>query len=225
MRRGLCDGQAFLPAAEAEHRRRPNSTAAQPIPVSGKLAPPCLGASQDTKLLCTDLQQHGETTAEGMIAVLPLAGNFSSGQAAAATHSACYIPSVQIHVGISRLPLVRCIGAFPTMWSQRPETFRTRRGASIPVSCTQGKGSIFPSWQQACLSRDAVLRPRSVGWQMVIRVHVNKWTSSGRHAVRVAQSHREQDATAADPRCLCRVFGQLRVHADWGGGEILSCRR
>ncbi|ESS62358.1 hypothetical protein TCDM_09976 [Trypanosoma cruzi Dm28c] len=132
MRRGLCDGQAFLPAAEAEHRRRPNSTAAQPIPVSGKLAPPCLGASQawaqeGTKLLCTDLQQHGEATAEGMIAVLPFAGNFSSGQAAAATHSACYIPSVQIHVGMSRLPLVRCLGASPTMWSQRPETLHTPR--------------------------------------------------------------------------------------------------
>ncbi|RNF03283.1 hypothetical protein TcG_11296 [Trypanosoma cruzi] len=77
----------------------------------------------------------------------------------------------------------------------------------------------------ACLSRDAILRPRSVGWQMVIRVHVNKWTSSGTHAVRVAQSHRERDAAAANPRCLCRIVGQLRVHADWGGGEVLSCRR
>ncbi|RNC39955.1 hypothetical protein TcCL_NonESM10637, partial [Trypanosoma cruzi] len=67
----------------------------------------------------------------------------------------------------------------------------TRRGGIIPVSCTQRKGSMFPSWQQACLSRDAVLRPRSVGWQMVIRVHVNGWTSSERHAVRVAQSRRE----------------------------------
>ncbi|RNF10787.1 hypothetical protein TcG_09602, partial [Trypanosoma cruzi] len=126
----------------------------------------------------------------GMIAALPFAEHFCSGQAAAATHSACSIPSVQIHVGMSRLPLVRCLGAFPTMWSQRPETFRTRRGASIPVSCMQGKGSMFPSWQHACLSREAVLRPRSVGWQMVIRVHVNKWTSSGTHAVRVAQSRR-----------------------------------
>ncbi|RNF02821.1 hypothetical protein TcG_11638 [Trypanosoma cruzi] len=51
--------------------------------------------------------------------------------------------------------------------------------------------SCFPSWQHACQSRDAVLRPRSVGWQMVVRVHVNGWTSSGRHAVRVAQSRRE----------------------------------
>ncbi|RNF02314.1 hypothetical protein TcG_11346, partial [Trypanosoma cruzi] len=132
MRRGMCDGQAFLPAAEAEHRRRPNSTAAQPIPVSGKLAPPCLGASQawareGTKLLCTDLQQHGEATVEGMIAVLPLAGNFSSGQAAAATHSACYIPSVQINVKMSRMPLVRCLSASPTVWSQRPETLHTPR--------------------------------------------------------------------------------------------------
>ncbi|KAF5219839.1 hypothetical protein ECC02_007165 [Trypanosoma cruzi] len=80
-----------------------------------------------------------------------------------------------------------------------------RRGGIIPVSCTQGKGSMFPSWQHACLSRDAVLRPRSVGWQMVIRVHANKWTSSGRHAVRVAQSRRKQDAVAANPRCLSRV--------------------
>ncbi|ESS62149.1 hypothetical protein TCDM_10229 [Trypanosoma cruzi Dm28c] len=51
--------------------------------------------------------------------------------------------------------------------------------------------SCFPSWQHACLSRDAVLRPCSVEWQMVVRVHVNGWTSSGRHAVRVAQSRRE----------------------------------
>ncbi|ESS63356.1 hypothetical protein TCDM_08848 [Trypanosoma cruzi Dm28c] len=47
--------------------------------------------------------------------------------------------------------------------------------------------TFFPSWQHACLSRDAVLRPRSVGWQMVVRVHVNGWTSSGRHAARIAQ--------------------------------------
>ncbi|ESS62622.1 hypothetical protein TCDM_09706 [Trypanosoma cruzi Dm28c] len=35
--------------------------------------------------------------------------------------------SVHIPVGMSRPPLVRCLGAFPTMWSQRPETFRTPR--------------------------------------------------------------------------------------------------
>ncbi|RNC42510.1 hypothetical protein TcCL_NonESM07861 [Trypanosoma cruzi] len=120
VRRGQCDGRAVLPAAEAEHRRRPKSTAAQPIPESGDVVPPCLGVSQalareGTKLLCTDLQQHGETTAEGMIAVLPFAGNFSSGRlppgeavcalhAAAAVDSACSIPSVQIHVGMTRLP-------------------------------------------------------------------------------------------------------------------------
>ncbi|RNF02234.1 hypothetical protein TcG_11318 [Trypanosoma cruzi] len=155
MRRGPCDGRAFLPAAEAEHRRRPNSTAAQPIPVSGNVAPPCLGASQawareGTKLLCTDLQQHGETTAEGMIAVLPLAYNFSSGQAAAATHSACYIPSVQIHVGMSRLPLVRCLGASPTMWSQRPETLHTPR-CKHSSQLHAGQGQHF-SVVAACLS-------------------------------------------------------------------------
>ncbi|KAF5215109.1 hypothetical protein ECC02_012219 [Trypanosoma cruzi] len=62
-----------------------------------------------------------------MIAVLPFAEHFSSGQAAAATHSDCYIPSVHIPVGLSRLPLVRCLGASPTMWSQRPETLHTPR--------------------------------------------------------------------------------------------------
>ncbi|RNC52545.1 hypothetical protein TcCL_ESM10206 [Trypanosoma cruzi] len=62
-----------------------------------------------------------------MIAVLPFAEHFSSGQAAAATHSVCYIPSVQIPVGLSRLPLVRCLGASPTMWSQWPEVFHTPR--------------------------------------------------------------------------------------------------
>ncbi|RNC40381.1 hypothetical protein TcCL_NonESM10145 [Trypanosoma cruzi] len=67
----------------------------------------------------------------------------------------------------------------------------TRRGGSITVSFTQDNGEMFPSWQHACLLRDAVLRPCSVGWQMVVRVHVNGWTSSGRHAVRVAQSRRE----------------------------------
>ncbi|ESS55819.1 hypothetical protein TCDM_12689 [Trypanosoma cruzi Dm28c] len=49
----------------------------------------------------------------------------------------------------------------------------------------------FPSWEHVCLSRDAVLRPCSVGWQMVVRIHVNGWTPSGRHAVRIAQSRRE----------------------------------
>ncbi|KAF8304088.1 hypothetical protein TcYC6_0039670 [Trypanosoma cruzi] len=62
-----------------------------------------------------------------MIAVLPFAVHFSSGQAAAATHSACYIPSVQVPVGLSWLPLARCLGASPTMWSQWPETFHTPR--------------------------------------------------------------------------------------------------
>ncbi|KAF8289628.1 hypothetical protein TcBrA4_0139720 [Trypanosoma cruzi] len=80
---------------------------------------PCLGASQawdreGTKLFRTGLWQHGEAMAEGMIAVLPLAEQFSLWQAAAATHSACSTPSVQIPVGLSRLPLVRCLGAFPT---------------------------------------------------------------------------------------------------------------
>ncbi|RNF00598.1 hypothetical protein TcG_11829 [Trypanosoma cruzi] len=110
-------------AAEAEHRRGPSSTAAQPIPEGRKVAPPCLGVSQawdreGTKLFHTGLWRHGENTAEGMIAVLPFAEHFSSGQAAAATHSACYIPSVRIHVGMSRLPLTQCLSAFPTMWSQ-----------------------------------------------------------------------------------------------------------
>ncbi|ESS62963.1 hypothetical protein TCDM_09316 [Trypanosoma cruzi Dm28c] len=51
--------------------------------------------------------------------------------------------------------------------------------------------SCFPPWEHACLLRDAVLRPRSVGWQMVVRVHVNGWKSSERHTVRIAQSRRE----------------------------------
>ncbi|RNC38233.1 hypothetical protein TcCL_NonESM12536 [Trypanosoma cruzi] len=67
----------------------------------------------------------------------------------------------------------------------------TRRGGSITFSFTQDNGDMFPSWQHACLSRDAVLRPCGVEWQMVVRVSVNGWTFSGRHAVRVAQSRRE----------------------------------
>ncbi|ESS55748.1 hypothetical protein TCDM_12762 [Trypanosoma cruzi Dm28c] len=55
----------------------------------------------------------------------------------------------------------------------------TRRGGSITVSFTQDNGDTFPSWQHACLSRDAVLRPCSVGWQMLVRVHVNGWKYSG----------------------------------------------
>ncbi|RNE95425.1 hypothetical protein TcG_13409 [Trypanosoma cruzi] len=60
-----------------------------------------------------------------MIADLTFAEHVSSRQAAAETDSACSIPSVQIPVGLSRLPLVRCLGAFPTMWSQWPEVFHT----------------------------------------------------------------------------------------------------
>ncbi|ESS63187.1 hypothetical protein TCDM_09055 [Trypanosoma cruzi Dm28c] len=119
-------------AAEALHRRGPNSTAAQPIPKGRNVAPPCLGVSQawdreGTKLFRTDLWQHGEAMAEGMIAVLPFAVHFSLWQTAATTHSACSIPSVQIPMGMSRLQLVRCLGAFPTIWSQWPEMFRTPR--------------------------------------------------------------------------------------------------
>ncbi|RNE96967.1 hypothetical protein TcG_12787 [Trypanosoma cruzi] len=62
-----------------------------------------------------------------MIAVLPFAVHFSSFQRQPATHSACSIPSVQIPVGMSRLPLVRCLGASLTIWSQRPETLHTPR--------------------------------------------------------------------------------------------------
>ncbi|KAF8303645.1 hypothetical protein TcYC6_0037740 [Trypanosoma cruzi] len=126
-----CSRREDVPA-EAEHRRSPNSTAAQPIPEGRDVAPPCLGVSQawareGTKLFRTDHWQHGEATAEGMIAVLPFAEHFSSWQAAAATHSACSIPSVQVPVGLSWLPLVRCLGASPTMWSQRTEVFHTPR--------------------------------------------------------------------------------------------------
>ncbi|ESS62489.1 hypothetical protein TCDM_09855 [Trypanosoma cruzi Dm28c] len=60
-----------------------------------------------------------------------------------------------------------------------------------PSASRRKTATCFPSWQHACQSRDAVLRPCSVGWQMVVRVHVNGWTSSGRHAVRIAQSRRE----------------------------------
>ncbi|RNC39509.1 hypothetical protein TcCL_NonESM11126, partial [Trypanosoma cruzi] len=67
----------------------------------------------------------------------------------------------------------------------------TRLDGSITVGFTQEKGDMFPLWQHACLSWDAVLRPCSVGWQMVVRVHVNGWTYSGRHAARVAHSHWE----------------------------------
>ncbi|RNC60217.1 hypothetical protein TcCL_ESM02172 [Trypanosoma cruzi] len=106
-----------------------------------------------------------------MIAVLPFADNFSSGRlppaeavcafhAAAATHSACSIPSVQIHVGLSRLPLVRCISASPSIWSQRPEAFRTpwwmhssrfhagqQRHVSFVAACLPVAGCRPPSLQ------------------------------------------------------------------------------
>ncbi|KAF8303490.1 hypothetical protein TcYC6_0038590 [Trypanosoma cruzi] len=54
------DGRADLPVAEAERRRDPNSTAAQPIPEGRDVVPPCLGVSQawdreGTKLFRTDL--------------------------------------------------------------------------------------------------------------------------------------------------------------------------
>ncbi|RNC36934.1 hypothetical protein TcCL_Unassigned00010 [Trypanosoma cruzi] len=84
--RSTCDADSVtheqVAAAEAEHRRGPKSAAAQPIPKGRDVVPPCLGASQDTKLFRTDLWQHGENTAKGMIAVLPFVEHFSSGQAA-----------------------------------------------------------------------------------------------------------------------------------------------
>ncbi|ESS55810.1 hypothetical protein TCDM_12696 [Trypanosoma cruzi Dm28c] len=126
-----------------------------------------------------------------MIALLLFVEYFSSWQAAAATHSACSIPSFHIHVGMSRLPLARCLGASQPC-GHRGQRRSTRRGGSNTVSFTQDKGDMFPSWEHACQSRDAVLRPFSVGWQMVVRVHVNGWTSSGRHTVRVAHSCREK---------------------------------
>ncbi|KAF8284573.1 hypothetical protein TcYC6_0002210 [Trypanosoma cruzi] len=74
-----------------------------------------------------------------MIAVLPFAEHFSSGRlppgeavcalhAAATTHSTCSIPSVLIPLELSRLPLVRCICASPTMCSKWPEVFHRTRG-------------------------------------------------------------------------------------------------
>ncbi|RNC31968.1 hypothetical protein TcCL_NonESM12339 [Trypanosoma cruzi] len=123
-----------------------------------------------------------------MIASLPFAEYFSSGQAAAATHSACSIPSVVIPVGLSRLP--RGTVHFQPC-GHSGQRCSTRRGGSIPVGITQDKGDMFPLWQHACQSRGAVLRPCSVGLQMVVRVYVNRWKYSGRNAVRVAQSRRE----------------------------------
>ncbi|KAF5216659.1 hypothetical protein ECC02_010560 [Trypanosoma cruzi] len=99
-----------------------------------------------------------------------------------------------------------------------------RRGGIIPVSCTQGKGSMFPSWQHACLSRDAVLRPRSVGWQMVVRLHVNKWTSSGRHAVRVAQARRETRRGGRQSALPVpgRLTAQSPCRLGWRRGPLLT---
>ncbi|KAF8304082.1 hypothetical protein TcYC6_0036830 [Trypanosoma cruzi] len=95
-----------------------------------------------------------------MIAVLPFAVHFSSWQAAAATHSACYIPSVQIPVGLSRLPLARCLGASPATRLQWPETFHTprckhrsqlhagqRQHVSVVAACLPVAGCRRPSLQ------------------------------------------------------------------------------
>ncbi|RNC41450.1 hypothetical protein TcCL_NonESM08969 [Trypanosoma cruzi] len=93
-----------------------------------------------------------------MIAVLPFAEHFCSWQAAAATHSACSIPSVQVPVELPRLPLVRCRGASPSMWSQWPETLHAprwkhhsqlhagqRRHASVVAACLPVAGCRPPS--------------------------------------------------------------------------------
>ncbi|KAF8307127.1 hypothetical protein TcBrA4_0020840 [Trypanosoma cruzi] len=214
-------------AAEAVHRRAPNSTAAQPIPEGRDIVPPCLGESQawdreGTKLFRTDHWQQYENTAKGMIAVFPFAEHFSSWQAAAAIHSACSIPSVVIPVGLSRLPLVWCLGAFPTMWSQWPEVCHTprrehhsqlhagqRRHVSVVAPCLPVAGGRPPSLQ--CGMAD-------VGPSPCKRVEV-QW----RHAVRVASHVGKRDAAAADLRCLCRDVRQLNLHAAWGDGEVLSC--
>ncbi|ESS60318.1 hypothetical protein TCDM_12161 [Trypanosoma cruzi Dm28c] len=89
----------------------------------------------------------------------------------------------------------------------------------------QDNGVMLPSWEHACLSRDAVLRPRSVGWHLVVRIHVNGWTPSGDTQCALRSHVGKRDAAAADPRCLCRVVGKLNLHVAWGGGEVLSCRR
>ncbi|KAF8307050.1 hypothetical protein TcBrA4_0020970 [Trypanosoma cruzi] len=95
-----------------------------------------------------------------MIAVLPFAEHFSSGQAAAATHSACSIPSVVIFVGCHDCRAVWYICASPTMWSQWPEVFHTpwwkhhsrhhagqRRHVSVVAACLPVAGCRPPSLQ------------------------------------------------------------------------------
>ncbi|RNC38068.1 hypothetical protein TcCL_NonESM12725 [Trypanosoma cruzi] len=62
-----------------------------------------------------------------MIAFLPFSESLSSLQAAAATHSACSIPSVVIPLVCHGCRAVRCLDASPTMWSQRPEVLHTPR--------------------------------------------------------------------------------------------------
>ncbi|KAF8303168.1 hypothetical protein TcYC6_0042640 [Trypanosoma cruzi] len=115
--------------------------------------------------------------------------------AAAATHSACSTLTVQVHQWLSRLPrgmvrlAARTVHIQPRGHSCQKHC--THRGGSIPVGFTQDNDGMFPSWQHACRSRDAVLRYCSIQWQMVVRVHAKGWMSSGRHAVRVAQSRRE----------------------------------
>ncbi|ESS62245.1 hypothetical protein TCDM_10123 [Trypanosoma cruzi Dm28c] len=225
----VTEEQIFL-LTTAEHRRGPKSTAAQPIPESGDVVPPRLGASKALGSRGHQAVSHG-----------PLAAwrNHRGG------HD-CSPPVCSATSARGRLPLqhTRPTTFRPSryMWDAAPcrsygasvhlqpcgysgQRRCTRRGASIPVSCTQGKGSMFPSWQHACLSRNAVLRPRSVGWQMAVRVHTRGGRPLGNTQYALRSHIGKRDAAAADPRCLCRVVGQLRVHAAWGGGEVLSCRR
>ncbi|EKF29085.1 hypothetical protein MOQ_007147, partial [Trypanosoma cruzi marinkellei] len=60
-----------------------------------------------------------------------------------------------------------CLGASPTMQSQWPEALHTPRWKHSSRLHVGENGGMFPSWQHDRMSRHAVLRPCSVGWQTV----------------------------------------------------------
>ncbi|EKG00554.1 hypothetical protein TCSYLVIO_008494 [Trypanosoma cruzi] len=220
-------------AAEAEHRRGPSSTAAQPIPEGRKVAPRRLGVSKALGSSGHQAVSHGPLAAwrkhgEGHDCGPPVCGALQLGAGCrrntlgllrSVRADSCGAVTAAARDGA--LPLTQCLSASPTMW---PGALRTPRWEHYSQLHVRQEHHV-PSWQHACLSRDAVLRPCSVRWQMVVRVHAAAGRPVGDTQYALRSHVGKRDVAAANPRCLCRIVGQLTFHAGWGGGEVLSCRR
>ncbi|EKG02443.1 hypothetical protein TCSYLVIO_006530 [Trypanosoma cruzi] len=115
---------------------------------------------------------------------------------------------------LGRVTLIRCSSFYEEVpWTRQVEV-PEEVGAVLPLQCERAAP---PTQRVACDPQGACRSAEewAGGRQPAARCSVR---SGGAHVGK-------RDAAAADPRCLCRVVGQLNLHAAWGGGEVLSCRR